>query len=255
MITTRSPTFIGGVLALLCALQAGSARGQQKVFTGFTCRRTYTLVQLQERPGLKVTRPRRAWGTRLVIRRLEQVADGYRGQFPAAAPIHVRDISRRRAGKLSGHGSHCSGQDVDIQLPLKHTAAYVDATGETLDLKRAWYLVTALLSTCDVEFIFIDRELQRALRSYARRRHTLPPGAEGWLFQYPHRGPRGVVRHWPNHKNHLHVRFRRRRAMLHLHGASMLCKTLTSEGGQGPGGANLIERLFSEHSAALRAEH
>ena len=49
--------------------------------------------------------------------------------------------------------------------------------------------------------------VSRGLRVYLR---TLAPEDLEHLFQYP-RGkdvPVGLIRHWPNHANHVHVRFK-----------------------------------------------
>jgi hypothetical protein len=189
-----------------------------------------------------------------VFRRLRELGVAYKRQFPDAPPILVRDISRRRAGRYGTHRSHCSGQDVDIQLPLKHTPAHQETTPATLDLPRAWFLVAGLLATCDVEFIFIDRELQRALWGYARGRHRLPDEVWQSIFQYPDRGRRGVIRHWPGHTSHLHVRFRRQRSRLHVPSAVRLCRASRLAAPGVPEQGSPLERLFEEHRLLLRDE-
>ena len=56
--------------------------------------------------------------------------------------------------------------------------------------------------------IFIDYRLQAKLYKYARRKGVSNSKLDRWI-QYP-RGryePRGIIRHFPNHEDHLHVRF------------------------------------------------
>ena len=56
--------------------------------------------------------------------------------------------------------------------------------------------------------IFIDYRLQARLYRYARRKGVSKAQLNRWI-QYP-RGkyePAGVIRHFKNHEDHLHVRF------------------------------------------------
>jgi hypothetical protein len=60
-----------------------------------------------------------------------------------------------------------------------------------------------------VQIIFLDYDVQARLHAYARRRGTPDPQLAS-LLQYP-RGKdafAGLVRHWPSHLDHLHVRFK-----------------------------------------------
>lgn len=57
--------------------------------------------------------------------------------------------------------------------------------------------------------IFLDYEVQARLYKFARGRGTPEADLEA-IFQYP-RGKDalvGIVRHWPHHTDHLHVRFK-----------------------------------------------
>jgi murein endopeptidase len=194
-------------------------------------------VQLTAGPGYHVRRPERAWGTPLVVRRLREIAAAYRRRFPAAATLWIHDISRRTGGRSSGHTSHCTGQDVDLRLALRGKGqGFVDATGKTLHIERTWFLLLSLLKTCDVELIFLDRGLQRALWEHARRR-GVSRRELAYIFRYPYRRASGVVRHADHHKNHMHVRFRLAGVPLDLHGAVQLCRP------QEEGGINVVERL------------
>ena len=60
----------------------------------------------------------------------------------------------------------------------------------------------------DRQMIFIDYRLQAKLYRYAKRKGATKAQLDRWI-QYP-RGkyePNGVIRHFPNHDDHLHVRF------------------------------------------------
>ena len=74
-------------------------------------------------------------------------------------------------------------------------------------------MLAAFARTADlddgVQIIFLDRAVQARLYTWARR-HGTPDDELEFLFQYP-RGDNvlvGLVRHWPNHADHFHVRFK-----------------------------------------------
>jgi hypothetical protein len=205
-------------------------------------RHRLNLVQLTDGPGLRVLKPERAWGTALVTRQLRQVMAEHARRFPGAPPVWVHDISRQGGGKISGHCSHRTGQDVDIRLALRDPqAGYVDATAGTLDLERTLALILGLIRSCDVDMIFVDRELQRALYAYAREQGVTRRALK-YLFQYPYRRASGVVRHRDHHRNHMHVRFRDKAIPLDLHGAIMLCKPSVDPVDPRP----LVQRLLDQ---------
>jgi penicillin-insensitive murein endopeptidase len=169
-------------------------------------------VQLAKGRGIAVRNADRSWGTKLTVARLLELGTDYAVHFAAAAPLQIHDLSHARGGRMTPHVSHRNGRDVDIRIPLKReTNAYVNATPRTLDVERTWFLVKRLADTCDVEFIFLDRRLQRTLYLHARAQDT-PRTELAALLQYPSRRAVGVVRHSKGHANHLHVRFRHPRA-------------------------------------------
>jgi hypothetical protein len=56
--------------------------------------------------------------------------------------------------------------------------------------------------------MFLDFKVQGLLYEWAKE-HDVDEDVLDKLFQYPHRGAStGLVRHEPNHDNHLHVRFK-----------------------------------------------
>lgn len=170
------------------------------------------LVQLSGGRGLRVRNPQRAWGTDLTVRRLRELGEAYTVHFAGAAPVHVHDLSKPWGGHMKPHVSHRNGRDVDIRIPHKReTEAYVNVTPWTLDVARTWFMVKRLADTCDVEFIFIDRRLQRRLFLHARKL-GVPRSELSALLQYPSRRAVGVIRHSKGHANHIHVRFRHPRA-------------------------------------------
>lgn len=191
------------------ALRPGKARRKTPRRTRRRYRRVQGLVLLANGPGLRVRTPEQAWGTPLTVRRLSEVMTAYHQHFPEASPIWVHDLSRRFGGRLRPHRSHDTGQDVDIRLVLEHETTHCErATPHTLDLEKTWFLLLRLIDTGDVQVIFLDRQLQRALFVYARDDLGYTEDALASILEYPGRRS-GIVRHWRGHADHLHVRFRR----------------------------------------------
>ena len=75
--------------------------------------------------------------------------------------------------------------------------------------------MTAFARTTDlddgVSIMFVDYAVQKRLYQWARKRGT-PDADLEHLFQYPHGrdAQTGLIRHWPNHADHVHVRFKSR---------------------------------------------
>jgi len=175
-------------------------------------KRPLGLVQLKSGAGFVVSNPKRAWGTRLAVYRINMVMASYRQRFPKSQPVIVLDMSKRGGGPLHGHMTHMDGRDADIPLVLEQVPDITKVTQRIVDLERTWYLLKAFVDSCDVDYIFLDRDLQRLLREHAQLKgHS----AEelGLIVQYPAsvRSVTGLVRHWPNHKDHMHVHFRQER--------------------------------------------
>jgi len=100
-----------------------------------------------------------------------------RGKQPL---VGIGDISRRGGGQLSGHASHRKGVDVDLrplmQNNLTGPVTYRDPN-YSRELTQEWVDILHANGVLAIKFIF---------------------------FNDPHVGN---VSEWPNHDNHLHVRF------------------------------------------------
>lgn len=152
-------------------------------------------------PGYEVRRPERTWGTKPAVASLVAGLDRYhyealdRGMD--APDVRIGDMSREGGGPFPPHVSHQRGRDVDMswrgKLPVPQTAV----------------LLMSLLGDDNVGAIFVDQTVQRAIWDAVQADPELAPDLATEL-QYPlaaHSG-RTRVRHWPGHKNHIHVRFR-----------------------------------------------
>lgn len=169
-------------------------------------------VQLPDHAAYVVRDRTRAWGAPHAVELLVEAFDQVLAADPGAPRVRVHDLSLRDGGPMDGHQSHQTGRDVDItyyRRTCSGPCAGRTVAPEELDAARQWLLLRHWLQRGSAEFIFIDYSLQAPLYEAARASGSTPMQLAQW-FQYP-RGPEyrtGIVRHVPNHANHVHVRFR-----------------------------------------------
>lgn len=162
-------------------------------------------------------RPHRAFATRTTIEHVRRAILDTLDQTPEAHDLAIGDFSAPRGGWLSEHSSHQSGRDVDLGLfykrkPAGYPTSFVTADAQTLDVRATWRLIRNLAKTTGddggVKMMFLDFDLQGLIYKWAKRAGVSEERLAK-VFQYPHgRGAAaGLVRHEPNHDDHLHVRF------------------------------------------------
>lgn len=123
----------------------------------------------------------RLYGNERTIRAILSVVGGYRNAHPDAPRVVIGDISLRDGGRMDQHVSHQNGLDVDVYYP--RLDRYLSAPISTSQVDRA--LTQDLLDrfvAVGAQVIFVG-------------------------FGTGLRGPSGVVVPYPNHENHMHVRF------------------------------------------------
>jgi hypothetical protein len=171
---------------------------------------------LPEGDGYRIRRPHRAYGASHVVEHLQRAIAGVRAMYDVHT-LAIGDISDANGGRLGGHRSHQSGLDVDIgfyfhRVPEGYPDRFIAANAD-LDLDATWALLLAFVRSAEldtgVHMIFLDYDVQATLYKFAKKRGT-PDEDLAAIFQYP-RGKdslAGIVRHWPHHADHLHVRFK-----------------------------------------------
>lgn len=175
-------------------------------------------VQLPHSSAYFRRRPSKAYGAQHTIDYTRNAIEAVRRKYPKVHRLAIGDISSRRGGALSGHRSHQSGRDVDVGLyfkrrPTGYPKAFVSARASRVDLAATWALVELLAKASSKaggpEYIFLDYKVQGQLHKYARSK-GVSKAKLGKIFQYAHgRSQRvGLVRHEPNHADHLHIRYR-----------------------------------------------
>jgi len=125
--------------------------------------------------------PDRLYGHERTIHAIISVLAAYRAAHPDAPKVVVGDISLRHGGRMDEHVSHQNGLDADIYYPrLDRRTIAPTSTGQ------------------------VDRRLAQDLLD-----RFVADGAKMVFVGYSTglRGASGVVVPYPNHENHMHVRF------------------------------------------------
>lgn len=174
--------------------------------------------QLKLGDAAHIRRPYRAFGTRTTVEFTRRAIQETAKQFPKAHPLAIGDLSAQNGGPISDHHSHQSGRDVDIGLyyrkqPQGYPSGFVTGTEANLDRAAMWTLVSKLANTASkdggVQIIFLDYDVQGILYRWAKD-HGVSDQKLERIFQYPHGrdAGAGIIRHYRNHANHVHVRFK-----------------------------------------------
>jgi LysM repeat protein len=168
--------------------------------------------KLPPHPGFVIRERGRAFGTDEAVEHLIGGIESVRRQHASSPRLRVHDLSLSKGGPMSDHRSHQSGRDADLSFFQRSCPAGVCpfrpvGTGE-IDVERTWTLLHHWLERDALESVFIDYKLQAALYRHARAQGASRQELRRW-FQYPNGPtyPLGVIRHFPRHQDHMHVRF------------------------------------------------
>jgi hypothetical protein len=130
-------------------------------------------------------RPHRLYGNERTIRTIVAVVADYRAANPDAPRVVVGDISLQGGGPMDQHRSHQNGLDVDVYYPRLDRWLRAPVREEQVDRKLAQELLDR----------FVAAGAEKVFVGYSTGLH----------------GPSGVVVPYPNHGDHMHVRFPRSR--------------------------------------------
>ncbi len=167
--------------------------------------------------GYWVRRPDKAFGATHVVKHVVQAIAEVRETYSDVHTLAIGDLSAPEGGPLGRHHSHQSGLDVDIGFyflrPQPHYPEQFAPANGDLDLEATWALIEAFAHTAHedggVQYIFLDHAIQGRLYRWARS-EGISADKLSEILQYPR--PKdamaGIVRHWPHHLDHMHVRFR-----------------------------------------------
>jgi murein endopeptidase len=129
--------------------------------------------------------PHRLYGHERTIRTVVSVLAAYRAANPDAPRVVVGDISFRNGGPMEAHVSHENGLDVDIYYPRRDGLLRAPRANDQIDRQLAQDLLDRFVAAGALK-VFVG-------------------------FSTGLRGPREVVVPYPNHGDHMHVRFPRPR--------------------------------------------
>lgn len=170
-------------------------------------------VRLPSSPGLfDRWDAERSFGSRLTVDTLMSATRRLAWEHPTWDPLTIGDLSNRGGGPMFGHSTHDEGIDADIGLFIdggRQQDGFVDVRPGNLDAEATWALIAALLDTGNVQFILLDQRHINVLRDHLATVGYPPEAIDEVFVSRATRlsaDRRGIVRHAPNHRSHLHVR-------------------------------------------------
>jgi Penicillin-insensitive murein endopeptidase len=129
--------------------------------------------------------PHRLYGNEDTIRTIVAVLAAYRAAHPKAPRVVVGDISFRGGGPMEAHVSHQNGLDVDVYYPRLDRRQRAPRTRSQIDRRLSQDLLDRFVAA-GAQIVFVG-------------------------YATDLRGPKDVVVPYPNHEDHMHVRFPPRR--------------------------------------------
>lgn len=168
-------------------------------------------IQLPPGAGYVVRNPKRSYGTALSVGHIMDAMASYAKKYPKGPRFAIGDLSVEKGGKLTPHLSHQSGRDVDISYinkSLKEFVGFSRMNASNFDVERNWHVIEYFLKTKQVQYIFVDYEIQKLLYDYAKKKGYTDAQLKPWI-QYPNgkKSYHAIVRHAKGHADHFHVRF------------------------------------------------
>lgn len=157
-------------------------------------------------PGYYLRDQERAYATPEAIATVLDAIDAVRERYPDTCDLFIGDFSREGGGWLNMHRSHQNGRDVDLGMYAKGNRpldTFVPMNDEILDAAKTWCFLDSLLRSQHIQYIFLDRRIQRQLHEYALSQGVDPV----YLEQLFANGRNSPLQHVGGHYDHMHVRF------------------------------------------------
>ncbi len=148
----------------------------------------------------------RSYTTPEVVGALLDALEAVRTQFPDTCDVFLGDFTLQSGGSAAHHRSHQNGRDVDIGMYARGNRplnTFIPMNEGNLDAAKTWCLIENLIASQRVQYIFLDRSVQKVLYEYASSR-----GYEQAYLDRVFGNVRGaLIQHIRNHVDHMHVRF------------------------------------------------
>lgn len=141
-----------------------------------------------------------------VVGALLDAVEDVRQQYPDTCDIYTGDFSQQDGGRMPHHRSHQNGRDVDLGMYAKgnrYLDRFVPMNQANLDVPKTWQLVENLLRSQKIQYIFLDKRVQRLLYDYAASRGK----SRAYLDTLFGNARGATIQHLRGHQDHMHVRF------------------------------------------------
>jgi LysM repeat protein len=148
----------------------------------------------------------RSYTTPEVVGSLLDAIEAVRTQYPDTCDLFIGDFSNAGGGWINHHRSHQNGRDVDLGMYARGNRTFdtfVPMNEENLDVPKTWCFVENLLRSQHVQYIFLDKRIQKLLYDYALSRGADPE----YLDTLFGNGRGAVIQHVRSHYDHIHTRF------------------------------------------------
>lgn len=156
--------------------------------------------------GYQLREKERIYTTPEVAGAVLDAVDAVQKQFPGTCDLYIGDFSLPNGGFMNRHKSHQNGRDVDLGMYAKGNrtlSTFIPMTEENLDVARTWCLIENIIRSQRVQYIFLDKNIQKLLYDHALSRGM----SRDYLDRIFGNARGAVIRHLRNHQDHIHVRF------------------------------------------------
>ncbi len=157
-------------------------------------------------PGYHLRDANRAHTTPEVVGALLDAIEAVRTQFPDTCDLFLGDFSMPGGGSANHHRSHQNGRDVDVGMYHKGNrplTTFMHMSEDNLDVAKTWCFIENVIRSQRVQYIFLDRRVQKPLYDYAVTR-----GYDQAFLERVFGNVRGsLIQHVRNHSDHIHIRF------------------------------------------------
>lgn len=157
-------------------------------------------------PGYHVRDYDRAYTTPELAGALLDAIEAVKAKFPGTCDVFIGDFTKKGGGRFGSHASHQNGRDVDVGLYAKNNCQLqnlVPMNEDNLDPAKTLFLISSLVASQRVQYIFLDRRIQKVLYDYGI--------CHGYSAAYLNRlfgnVPGALVQDIPGHFTHMHIRF------------------------------------------------
>ena len=163
-------------------------------------------------PGFRRIHAKRYYGTDETIALMRYLGAKLSQAYPGSEPLLVGAISKKHGGKAGTHASHQNGIDVDwayLEVGNPKRRYYNSKVrADQLDYEKNWFIFETALLTGRIQSIFIDKAMLKPLYRAATEAGWTEDALKPIFGDLSAQRSRGIIRHWPGHTYHAHVRLK-----------------------------------------------